>query len=164
MVRNKIPSVFLFCKMIQKGIPNIVHLPSTWVFSRLQNGSELYSEHFSLFGNGSERNYFKFRCFLFTKSFKIRRKNQNFRFSLKMATLLLLSDHLLDFFTVLSRNNKWLKSVSFFRNISLGRRMFLNEKGRNVQNSTWSFKCIGFATIQPDAKIYRIQNNDWSEI
>jgi hypothetical protein len=68
--------------------------------------------------------------FRFAKQIKIRRKKQNFRFSWKMAPLLLLSDHLLDFFPVPSQNNKWLKSVSFFGNISLGRRMFLKEKQR----------------------------------
>ncbi len=79
MVRNKIPRVFLFFKMIQIGIPSIVYLQ--------RKGSEQNYEVLSVFlvykmvrnciqstlvffRNGWERNYFKFRCFFFTKSFR----------------------------------------------------------------------------------------------
>jgi hypothetical protein len=145
MVRNKIPSVFLFFKMIQKGIPSIVYLPRKGsaqnyevlnvflVHKMVRNFSTLV-----FFRNGSERNYVKFRCFLLTKSFRtefrtffifrgmarngilsvfriakqmeIRRKKPKFPFFSENGT---------------SPPTQYRFSVI---HLSLGRRMFLNEK------------------------------------
>jgi hypothetical protein len=94
MVRNCIPSTFVFLEMVRNEITL-----SSDVFSS-QNRSERNSALFFIFRGMAWNGILS--VFRFAKQMEIRRKKtKNFRFSRKMAPLL-LSDHLLDFFAFLA--------------------------------------------------------------